>query len=167
MRWEDAWVAIDDLIVTECIVRALVIIREQFGGTIHEAIDRFNERYEYLREVRSGDFTTPRGEYGRDVLHLSKGSACHWIRGLLWPAVQQGAYSNAASRSLIVPYTSMVEQQHQPSTTALPMTRNEVVLWPLTTTVTHDRSQPQVSALTSQDPCNSQADSMVRLPAHR
>ncbi|MEV0353125.1 hypothetical protein AB0H88_45850 [Nonomuraea sp. NPDC050680] len=64
---EDAWVAIDDLIVAERIVPALMIMREQFGDTIHEAIDRFNERYEYLRGVRFEDFTKPRGEYGRGV----------------------------------------------------------------------------------------------------
>ncbi|MEW1848434.1 hypothetical protein AB0392_61640 [Nonomuraea angiospora] len=64
---EDAWVAIDDLIVAERIVPAMMIMREQFGDSIHEAIDRFNECYEYLRGVRSEDFTKPREEYGRGV----------------------------------------------------------------------------------------------------
>ncbi|MEV6157269.1 hypothetical protein AB0L53_43725 [Nonomuraea sp. NPDC052129] len=64
---EDAWVAIDDLIVAERIVPAMMIMREQFGDTIHEAVDRFSERYEHLRGVRSEDFTKPREEYGRGV----------------------------------------------------------------------------------------------------
>ncbi|MER5420781.1 hypothetical protein [Streptosporangium roseum] len=42
-----------------------MIMREQFGDTIHEAIDRFAERYEYLRAVRPDDFTKSREEYGR------------------------------------------------------------------------------------------------------
>lgn len=61
----DLWGAIDDHIVCGRILPTLMIIRDQFGDTIHEAIDRFAERYEYLREVRPDDFTKPREEYGR------------------------------------------------------------------------------------------------------
>lgn len=61
----DPWDAIDDQILAERIIQALMIIRDRFGDTIHEAIDRFSERYEYLREARPNDFTKPRDEYGR------------------------------------------------------------------------------------------------------
>ncbi|MGW6503013.1 hypothetical protein [Nonomuraea angiospora] len=61
----DLWGAIDDHIVCGRILPVLMIMRDQFGDTIHEAIDRFAERYEYLREVRPNDFTKPREEYGR------------------------------------------------------------------------------------------------------
>ncbi|SDQ56022.1 hypothetical protein [Thermostaphylospora chromogena] len=64
---EDVWGAVDDLIVAERIVPAMMIMRERFGDTIHEAIDRFSERYEYLRRVRPADFTKPREEDGRGV----------------------------------------------------------------------------------------------------
>ncbi|GAA2402548.1 hypothetical protein GCM10010404_70520 [Nonomuraea africana] len=62
----DPWDAIDDQILAERIVQALMIIRDHFGGTLHEAIDRFSERYEYLRETRPNYFIKPHGEYGRD-----------------------------------------------------------------------------------------------------
>ncbi|MEO3796641.1 hypothetical protein ABGB14_41135 [Nonomuraea sp. B10E15] len=42
-----------------------MIMRDEFGDMIHEAIDRFAERYEYLREVRPDDFTKSREEYGQ------------------------------------------------------------------------------------------------------
>lgn len=42
-----------------------MIMRDQFGDTIHDAIDRFASRYEYLREVRPDDFTKSREGYGR------------------------------------------------------------------------------------------------------
>jgi hypothetical protein len=59
------WAAIDDHIVAERILPALGIMREQFGDTIHEAIETLAERYEHLREVRPESFTRPREEYGR------------------------------------------------------------------------------------------------------
>lgn len=62
----DLWGVIDDHIFNERILPAMMITREQFGGSIHEAIDRFAERYEYLREARPDDFTKPREDYGRD-----------------------------------------------------------------------------------------------------
>lgn len=61
----DLWGAIDDHIVRGRILPVLMIMRDQFGDTIHEAIDRFAGRYEYLREVRPDDFTKSREEYGR------------------------------------------------------------------------------------------------------
>jgi hypothetical protein len=53
------------IIVSGRILPALMIVRDQLGDTVHEAIDRFAERYEYLREVRPDDFTKSREEYGR------------------------------------------------------------------------------------------------------
>ncbi|MEV0353110.1 hypothetical protein AB0H88_45775 [Nonomuraea sp. NPDC050680] len=61
----DPWEAIDDHILAERILPALVIMREQFGDTIHEAIDRLAQRYERLREARPGDFVKRREQYGR------------------------------------------------------------------------------------------------------
>ncbi|MEV0310245.1 hypothetical protein [Nonomuraea fuscirosea] len=61
----DPWGVIDDHIVGGRVLPALMIMRDQFDDTIHEAIDRFAERYEYLREARPDDFTKPREEYGR------------------------------------------------------------------------------------------------------
>ncbi|MEU7862044.1 hypothetical protein [Nonomuraea sp. NPDC049141] len=59
------WDAIDGHVFAERIIQALMIIRDQFGDTVPEAIDRFGERYEYLRETRPDDFAKPREEYGR------------------------------------------------------------------------------------------------------
>lgn len=61
----DVWDVVDDHIVAERILPAIVIMRDHFGDTIREAIDRFAERYEHLREVRPNDFTKPHEEYGR------------------------------------------------------------------------------------------------------
>ncbi|GGP02642.1 hypothetical protein GCM10012278_10620 [Nonomuraea glycinis] len=61
----DLWGAIDDHIVRGRIFPVLMIMRDQFGDTIHDAIDRFASRYEYLREVRPDDFTKSREGYGR------------------------------------------------------------------------------------------------------
>ncbi|SDM33928.1 hypothetical protein SAMN05421874_15616 [Nonomuraea maritima] len=57
--------AIDNHIVSGRIFPTLMIMRDQFGDSIHEALDSFAERYEYLREVRPDDFTKSREEYGR------------------------------------------------------------------------------------------------------
>ncbi|MEU9833475.1 hypothetical protein AB0D67_18305 [Streptosporangium sp. NPDC048047] len=62
---EDPWKAIDDHIVNERILPTLSIMREEFGDSIPEAIDRFAERYEVLRTARPDAFTKPREEYGR------------------------------------------------------------------------------------------------------
>ncbi|MEO3799937.1 hypothetical protein [Nonomuraea sp. B1E8] len=61
----DLWDAIDDHIVRGRVLPVLMMMRDQFDDTIHEAIDRFAERCEYLREVRPGDFTKSREEYGK------------------------------------------------------------------------------------------------------
>ncbi|MGI5491476.1 hypothetical protein [Microtetraspora malaysiensis] len=61
----DLWMAIDDHIVNERILSALLIMRQEFGDTIPEAIDRFTERYESLRKARPGAFRKSREEYGR------------------------------------------------------------------------------------------------------
>ena len=44
----------------------MVILREEFGYSIPEAIDAFYARYEHLRETRPQDFTVSRGEYGKN-----------------------------------------------------------------------------------------------------
>ncbi|MEU8107104.1 hypothetical protein AB0C18_25665 [Nonomuraea muscovyensis] len=62
---EDLWKAIDDHIVNERILPALSIMREEFGDTILEAIDRFAERYESLRKARPDAFVKSREAYGR------------------------------------------------------------------------------------------------------
>ncbi|GAA3473069.1 hypothetical protein [Nonomuraea roseola] len=62
---EDPWTEIDDHILAERILSALMIMREQFGDSLSEAIDRFNERHEHLREVRPGEFIKTRELYGQ------------------------------------------------------------------------------------------------------
>jgi hypothetical protein len=42
-----------------------MILREEYGHTIHEAIDAFSVRYEELRNSRPDDFTVPCDEYGK------------------------------------------------------------------------------------------------------
>ncbi|MGI5419878.1 hypothetical protein [Actinomadura luteofluorescens] len=61
----DRWGEIDEHIVRHRILAAMVILREEYGYSIHEAIDAFGVRYELLREARPGDFTVSREEYGR------------------------------------------------------------------------------------------------------
>ncbi|MGV9382072.1 hypothetical protein ACWDRB_40110 [Nonomuraea sp. NPDC003707] len=61
----DLWTIIDDHIVNERIIQALLIMRQEFGDSIPEAIDRFAERYEALREARPDAFGKSRKEYGR------------------------------------------------------------------------------------------------------
>jgi hypothetical protein len=58
---------IDEHIVKGRILPALMILGEEFGHTIHEAIDAFSVRYEELRSSRPDDFTVPRQEYGKGV----------------------------------------------------------------------------------------------------
>ncbi|GAA3067269.1 SMI1/KNR4 family protein [Streptosporangium carneum] len=64
-RMRDVWKPIDDDIIAERLISAIAVMRERFGDTIHEAIDRLAERHERLRETRPGDFTKSRQEYGR------------------------------------------------------------------------------------------------------
>lgn len=61
----DRWGEIDEHIVQHRILPAMVILREEYGYSIHEAIDAFDVRYRLLRETRPGDFTVSREEYGR------------------------------------------------------------------------------------------------------
>jgi hypothetical protein len=58
--------AIDERILHHHIVRALVLLREEFGYSIPEAIDAFDKRYEQLRASRPQDFTLCREDYGRN-----------------------------------------------------------------------------------------------------
>ncbi|MEV5750394.1 hypothetical protein AB0L00_21460 [Actinoallomurus sp. NPDC052308] len=59
----DRWPEIDELIVHRRIVPAIVILREEFGYGIREAIDAFGDRYEQLRDLRPEDFTLSPEEY--------------------------------------------------------------------------------------------------------
>ena len=63
----DRWPEIDEHIVEGRILSVLMILREECGLTIHEAIDAFSVRYEELRDSRPDDFTVPREEYGKGV----------------------------------------------------------------------------------------------------
>jgi hypothetical protein len=63
----DRWPEVDEHIVKGRILPALMILREECGHTIHEAIDAFSVRYEELRNSRPDDFTVPREEYGKGV----------------------------------------------------------------------------------------------------
>ena len=58
--------AIDEHILHNRIFPALVALREEFGYSIPEAIDAFNERYEQLRETRPEEFTVSREDYGQN-----------------------------------------------------------------------------------------------------
>ncbi|GAA1531786.1 hypothetical protein GCM10009678_12550 [Actinomadura kijaniata] len=62
----DRWPEIDDHIVNHRILPALMILRETFGYNIPQAIEAFDARCQYLREVRPGDFTVGPEEYGRN-----------------------------------------------------------------------------------------------------
>jgi hypothetical protein len=42
-------------------------LREEFGYSIPEALDAFNQRYEQLRETRPQEFTVSREDYGQHV----------------------------------------------------------------------------------------------------
>jgi hypothetical protein len=57
--------AIDDDIVAERIIPALIAIRTELGCGIHAAIDEFQRRYDRLRLERPEDFTLPPEQYGR------------------------------------------------------------------------------------------------------
>lgn len=59
--------AIDDDIVAERIIPALIAIRAELGCGLHAAIDEFQGRYDRLRIERPGDFTLPPEQYGRGV----------------------------------------------------------------------------------------------------
>ena len=63
----DRWPEIDEHIVNRRVTQALMILREEYGHTLHEALDAFNVRYEELRNLRPDDFTVPHEEYGRGV----------------------------------------------------------------------------------------------------
>jgi hypothetical protein len=62
----DRSAAIDEHIFHNRILPAMVILREEFGYSIPEAIDAFYARYEHLRETRPQDFAVSRGEYGKN-----------------------------------------------------------------------------------------------------
>jgi hypothetical protein len=62
----DRLAVIDEHIVHHRILPALVALREEFGYSIPEAIDAFNERYEQLREARPQEFTVSREDYGKN-----------------------------------------------------------------------------------------------------
>ncbi|MFB4301099.1 hypothetical protein [Actinomadura sp. NTSP31] len=61
----DRWPDIDEHIVSHRIIPAMMILREVFGHSIHEAIDAFGARYRLLRETRPDDFTVGPEEYFR------------------------------------------------------------------------------------------------------
>ena len=57
---------IDEHILQHQILPALLLLREEFGYSIPEAIDGFDKRYEQLRASRPQDFTLSREDYGRN-----------------------------------------------------------------------------------------------------
>ncbi|MFB7718154.1 hypothetical protein [Nocardia sp. NPDC056100] len=59
--------SIDELIVAEHVVQALIAIRAESNCSLREAIDEFHVRYDRLRVERPNDFTLPHGEYGLNV----------------------------------------------------------------------------------------------------
>jgi hypothetical protein len=63
----DRWAVIDEHILQHRIVHGLKALREEFGYSIHEAIDAFSDRYERLRETRPQEFTVSREDYGKNV----------------------------------------------------------------------------------------------------
>lgn len=63
----DRWPEIDEHFVKGRILSGLMILREECGHTIHEAIDAFSVRYAGLRNLRPDDFTVSREEYGKGV----------------------------------------------------------------------------------------------------
>jgi hypothetical protein len=56
---------VDEHIVHNRVLPAIMVLRAEFGYSIPEAIDAFSERYEQLRETRPQDFTVSREEYGK------------------------------------------------------------------------------------------------------
>jgi hypothetical protein len=57
---------IDEHVLHHQIVPALLLLRREFGYSISEAIDEFDQRYEQLRASRPRDFTLSRDDYGRN-----------------------------------------------------------------------------------------------------
>ncbi|MBT2209263.1 hypothetical protein [Actinomadura sp. NEAU-AAG7] len=62
----DRWPEIDEHIVSNRIIQALVILREVFEYSIPQAIDALSARHRLLRETRPDDFTASNEEYGRN-----------------------------------------------------------------------------------------------------
>lgn len=63
----DRWAVIDEHILQHRIVQALKALRDEFGCSIHQAIDAFSNRYEQLRETRPREFTVGHEDYGKNV----------------------------------------------------------------------------------------------------
>lgn len=63
----DGWAVIDEYILQQRIVQALKALRDEFGYSIHQAIDAFGNRYEQLRETRPHEFTVNHEDYGKNV----------------------------------------------------------------------------------------------------
>lgn len=63
----DRWAVIDEHILQHQIIRVLKAPRDEFGYSIHEAIDAFSSRYEQLRETRPHEFTVSREDYAKNV----------------------------------------------------------------------------------------------------
>ncbi|WP_405789418.1 barstar family protein [Streptomyces sp. NBC_01367] len=55
----------DDEILSGLTMQGIERFRDHLGCSIHEAMDIFSSRYEYLRRERPADFTMSRAEYGR------------------------------------------------------------------------------------------------------
>ncbi|ROO89284.1 hypothetical protein EDD29_6972 [Actinocorallia herbida] len=53
----DPWPSIDAEILQGHNIAAIAILREEFGYTIHEAVDALQERYDRLMETRPDDFS--------------------------------------------------------------------------------------------------------------
>jgi hypothetical protein len=62
----DRLAVIDEHILHHRILPALIALREEFGYSIPQAINAFNERYEQLRKSRPQDFTVNREDYGKN-----------------------------------------------------------------------------------------------------
>ena len=63
----DRWAVIDEDVLHQRVVPALVALREEFGYSMSEAIEAFNQRYMQLRETRPQEFTVSREDYGQGV----------------------------------------------------------------------------------------------------
>jgi hypothetical protein len=63
----DRWAVIDEDVLHQRVVPALVALREEFGYSMSEAIEAFNHRYMQLRETRPQEFTVSREDYGQGV----------------------------------------------------------------------------------------------------
>jgi hypothetical protein len=55
----------DDEILNGMVLRGIKLFRDRLGCSIHEGMDVFHSRYEYLRRERPADFTVSRAEYGK------------------------------------------------------------------------------------------------------